>query len=153
MMHKLLEPAIEFGLDIYDRNYGTPQAKHYRFPDRYQPYVRGALPYNEMVKAYRRYKVFLNVNTVSDSPTMFSRRVFELLACGTPVVSSRARGIEEVLGEGVVCLAKSAQDVHNHLEMLLNNPRAWNDLSRAGRNTVSASHTYKLRLGEIVSKS
>ena len=45
---------------------------------------------------YRRYACFLNVNSVKSSPTMCSRRVFELLACRTPVVSTPIAGDRRV---------------------------------------------------------
>ena len=51
-----------------------------------------------MLTAYRCYDVMLNVNTVTGSPTMFSRRVFESLACGTPVLSSESVGMSRMLG-------------------------------------------------------
>ena len=43
-----------------------------------------------MLTAYREYKVFLNVNSVVGSPTMCARRIFEITASGTPVVSHAA---------------------------------------------------------------
>ena len=47
--------------------------------------------------AYRAYKIFLNVNSVHESPTMFSRRVFELLSSYTNVLSTPSVGITEIL--------------------------------------------------------
>lgn len=37
---------------------------------------------------------FLNVNSVKHSESMFSRRVFEGLACGTPIISNYSKGIK-----------------------------------------------------------
>ncbi|TMQ90917.1 glycosyltransferase, partial [Escherichia coli] len=65
---------------------------------KYQPVIVGSLDYEQMLTAYRQYKLFLNINTVQDSPTMFSRRVFEILSCGTPVVSTHYDGMKAVLG-------------------------------------------------------
>ncbi|GAA5226897.1 glycosyltransferase [Paeniglutamicibacter antarcticus] len=82
----LLDAAIPHGLKIYDRQFDNPDSP-YRFPEHLQEFVQGGLPYAEMVKAYKNHAVHINVNSVSDSPTMFSRRVFELAGCGTPCVS------------------------------------------------------------------
>ncbi|MDD4868785.1 MAG: methyltransferase domain-containing protein, partial [Mycobacterium sp.] len=94
----LLGPALTRGLSIFDRMADYTKSDNYHFPPEYRPAICGALPYAEMLDAYKRFDVFLNVNSVTESPTMFSRRVFELLACGTPVISTYALGIERLLG-------------------------------------------------------
>jgi len=146
-MESILEPALEFPFDIFDRNYGAAGGET-TFPERFHGAIRGRLEYDEMVRAYRRYRVFLNVNSVKDSPTMFSRRVFELLACGTPVVSSYARGIVELLGEDAVLIAESAAETRVHLERLLGDEEAWARTSALGLCRVHAAHTYLDRIAE-----
>jgi spore maturation protein CgeB/SAM-dependent methyltransferase len=150
-MEMILRPAIDFGLEIFDRQHGLTGkgAEAYRFPEVYQPCIRGRLDYDEMVKAYKRYRVFLNVNSVKQSPTMFSRRVFELLACGTPVVSTYARGIVELLGEDVVFITESEGDTRRHLERLLGDEEEWMQASVRGIRKVLREHTYGHRLREI----
>ncbi len=115
-MEHLLKPSIDFGLEIYDRNFGVTgkQAEMLAFPDIYQGCIKGRLGYADMVKAYKKYRVFLNVNSVKDSPTMFARRVFELLASGTPVISNYSRGIVELLGEDTVFISESEADTRKH---------------------------------------
>ena len=98
-MQWLLKAALPLGVDIFDRNFNTD---NFNFPEEYHPYIKGGLPYEALCNEYRRYRLFLNVNSVTDSPTMFSRRVFELLACGTPIVSAYAQGIEDLFGGDVV---------------------------------------------------
>ncbi|WP_139019775.1 glycosyltransferase, partial [Bacillus wiedmannii] len=90
-MDRVLDKAAKYGLEIFDRNYEKNKKglmPNHRFPERFDPYIKGSLKYYEIDKAYKGYKVMINVNTVKQSPTMFSRRVFEGLACGTPVVST-----------------------------------------------------------------
>ena len=88
-LQMLLDPAVSKGLHIFDRNLTRPEyGQDYRFPDQYKEAVRGSLTYEEMLTAYRCYDVMLNVNTITESPTMFARRVFESLACATPGWSS-----------------------------------------------------------------
>jgi hypothetical protein len=147
----LLRPALGFGLDIYDRQHGLtgPEAKAFRFPEIYRPAIRGGLTYAEMIALYKRYRVFLNVNSVKHSPTMCSRRVFELLACGTPVLSSYATAISELIGSDIVHFTESAQETKVHLDRLLHDSDHWARTSAQGIRAVLARHTYSQRWSEI----
>jgi hypothetical protein len=149
-MNWLLEAAKPHGLDIYDRNYGTGI---FPFPDKYKENIKGSLPYEELCKEYGRYRIFLNVNSVIDSPTMFSRRVFELLACGTPVVSTYAQGIENLLGTDAVWLVNSKSEAKDAIDTLMNDDSEWRKRSLAGIRKVFSSHTYLNRLEYICDKS
>lgn len=153
-MDVLLKPALDFDLDIYDRQYGMVgyETSHYRFPEIYQNAIRGRIEYSEMVHAYKRYKVFLNVNSVKDSPTMFSRRVFELLASGTVVISTYSKGIEEVIGNDVVLFAETEDETRLHLEKLLSDDYYWSRLSVNGIRRIMEYHTYNQRLSYIFEK-
>ena len=93
----LLRSAVPDGLTIYDRQHNDPDSP-YRFPAEFARYVQGALPYSEILDAYRTHLVNLNVNSVTDSPTMFSRRVVEVAASGGVVLSGPGRGITETFG-------------------------------------------------------
>lgn len=147
-MEVILKPALDYGLHIYDRQFGVtgPYAEHFRFPDIYQPAIKGKLAYKDMVQAYKNYRVFLNVNSIKTSPTMFSRRVFELLASGTPVISTYSRGIEEMLGNDLVLVTESEADTRRHLENLLHDDDYWSRLSVRGIRRVMEEHTYNQRL-------
>jgi hypothetical protein len=149
-MDFILRPAIPFGLEIYDRQFGV---KGYSFPEVYQNCIKGRLDYEDMVKAYKRYRVFLNVNSVKQSPTMFSRRVFELLACGTPVISTYSQGIVELLGEDVVAFTQSESDTRRHLERLLGDDEEWAIASARGIRKVMSKHTYGHRLVDALQRT
>lgn len=148
----LLKPALKYGLEIYDRNFnpnGTQNPK-YRFPELYQSAIKGKLEYIDMVNAYKQFKVFLNVNSVTNSPTMFSRRVFELLASGTPVISSYSKGIADIIGDDIVLISESENDTTNYLEKLLNDEYYWWGLSLRGLRKIHEFHTYSHRVQEII---
>lgn len=146
----LLDPALEAGvLDIYDRYANTKEAGALGFPEPYRRAVVGSLPYSEMVGAYRRYAAFLNVNSVSESPTMFSRRVFEILACGTPVISTWSRGIEEMLGEHVI-LTTSEAETRAAVEEMVHDPEARDRRGHLGYRYVHSHHTYEKRLDTVL---
>ena len=145
-MQWLLQAANRHGLDIYDRNHGTGI---FPFPEEYQAGIRGSLPYEALCEEYRRYRVFLNVNSVTDSPTMFARRVFELMACGTPVVSTYARGIEELFESDAVWMVRSESEANEALHTLMTDDKEWRRRSLAGIREVFSSHTYAHRLNQV----
>ncbi|NCC60770.1 MAG: glycosyltransferase [Verrucomicrobiae bacterium] len=146
-MHALLPSIIEFKGAIYDR-FSKLGNDRYKFPDQFQPFIRDAVPFNEVVKLYKQFKVFLNVNTIVDSPTMMSRRVYELLACGTPVVSTPSKAIEEQFS-GIVHMANDAQEANKIIEKLLTDEHYWEKTSHLGYREVMTKHTYTHRLQSI----
>ncbi|MTI67725.1 MAG: glycosyltransferase [Firmicutes bacterium] len=148
-MERILTPALDYDLTIYDRMYNAKNNKFHIYPKKYQPYIVGGLDYHEMNKAYKKYKVFLNVNTVQKSPTMFACRVFELLASGTNVVSGYAVGIEKFF-KNIVKLSKSKEETKEHIDKLLVNEELRDRLSLLGQREVFLKHTYKQRLETIL---
>ncbi len=152
-MDILFNAARDLGLDIYDRMFGnsSPGYQNYLFPEDFRQFIRGRLEYKDMVEAYRRYKLFLNTNSVSDSRTMFSRRVFELLACGTAVVSTPSDGIRYFFGE----LVPEITDVEQGravMEKILHDEPFRRRHGAAGVRLVMSRHTYAKRLQEICSR-
>lgn len=149
-IHIVLNPAREFGLHIYDRMYNSGN-NNYKFPVEYQSHIIGELNYNQMLKAYKLYKVFLNVNSVKNSPTMFSRRVFEILASGTNLVTTYSRGIVEMFGS-LVPVTFSMEETTRNLSILLSNPDHSERLSLLGLRKVHEKHLYKHRFNTILEK-
>ena len=145
-LQDLLEPALAFGLHIFDRNFKAGgHDPRYRFPDRFQGAIKGSLDYEHMLAAYRCYDVMMNVNTVTESPTMFSRRVFESLACGTPVVSTDSVGLRAMLGNHVR-ITRSPQDTNAHLRELLDDEERRMREGHLGYRHVHEHHTYRHRM-------
>lgn len=99
---KVLDAALEFGLDIFDRQLNLSDSP-YHFPEKYADNVQGGIPYEETIQAYKTYLAHINVNSVTNSPTMFSRRCVEIPACGGIVVTPWARSIPETLGLTIAC--------------------------------------------------
>ncbi len=103
----LLDAAQPFGLTLFDRQADNPDSP-YRFPEEYQKFVVGALPYTDVLDAYKSHIAHLNVNSVEDSPTMFSRRVVEIAASGGVLLSSASRGMLETFGSTIPSTNESA---------------------------------------------
>lgn len=151
-MEMLLKGAIEYNLIIYDRNNtGHVLNEAYRFPMEFREYLHSALSYDEMVHAYKKHQIFLNVNTVRDSETMFSRRVYEILASGTNVISTYSVGIEKKFGS-IVPLIRNKKDTVLFINNIISNKEFGEKLAIIGIRTVYNYHLYHHRLNEILSK-
>ena len=150
----LLRAAKAYGLEIFDRNYNPDKSirSDFEFPEEFDNSVIGSLPYAELVKRYKDYKVFLNVNSIIDSKTMFSRRIFELLACGTPVISTQALGVEETFGKDIVWNVKNESEAIKAFETLFTNPKERRRRSLQGIRTVFNHHMYSHRVNQIHKK-
>ena len=107
-LRAILEGARKQGLTIYDRQADNPESP-YKFPASLQPFVQGGLTYDEMVEAYKSHPVHVNVNSVNGSPTMFSRRVFEIAASGTPLISGKSFGVTWMF-DGTVPVVRSREE-------------------------------------------
>ena len=146
-LEMLLDAARPFGLVIYDRTFDWDNDS-FGFPERFLPHVEGSLPYSEVVREYKSHKVFLNVNSVIDSPTMFSRRVFELLACDAAVVSTESAGIERIFGD-LVPVVTTMEEATAALTRLIGDEDHRRETVTRARRLVMTEHTYRQRLALI----
>ena len=146
-MDYILQPIIDFRGVIFDRQSRKPNPVH-DFPDRFKPYIRPAVGFREMARHYRRFRAFLNVNTIVSSPTMMSRRVYELLASGTPVVSAPSRALEQQF-LGIVQIASNAKEAYMQVARLLDDEQHWWKTSQRGIREVTLKHQYAHRAAVI----
>ncbi|WP_321819960.1 MULTISPECIES: glycosyltransferase family protein [unclassified Burkholderia] len=137
-------------LEIYDRNYGKSDA-NYQFPDEYQPFVVGNLPYAEIDKAYKGYRYAINLNSIKQSQSMFARRVYELLASNTITISNFSRGVQLMFGDLVVT-SDSGAEIRRRLEALGSDEAGARKLRLAALRKVMLEHTYQDRLAYVISK-
>jgi len=136
-MAYLLGPAREHGLHIWSRMQRGD--RRYRFPREFKKHVVGSLPYGRMLAAYTAYQVFLNVNSVSGSKTMCSRRLFELSAAQTAVVSAPAASIEPFFGR-TVTVVEDADQTRAALDVLLSDPDHRDRLALQAHRRVFDEH-------------
>lgn len=104
----ILEEAAKLGLTIYDRQHDRPESP-YQLPEELKKYSVGSVPYDSILDSYKSHPVNINVNSVSDSPSMFSRRVIEIAASGSVVASGIGRGVSETLGSAFPVLTRREQ--------------------------------------------
>lgn len=137
-------------VEIYDRNHGKDHP-HYKFPEEYQSMILGRLPFSEIDKAYKGYRYGINMNTIKQSQTMFARRVYELMASNTVVVSNFSRGVRMLFGDLVICSDQRSQ-LAAALEGLAADDTRYRKFRLLGLRKVMQEHTYAARLKYILSK-
>jgi len=137
-------------VEIYDRNYGKDDP-NYQFPEKYNPFIVGTLPFDKIDQAYKGYQYAINLNSIKQSQTMFARRVFELLASNTITISNFSRGLRLMMGD-LVITSDNGNQVLQRLQAMANDPEATGKLKLAALRKVMLEHTYRQRLGYICSK-
>lgn len=147
--HMLFDTAAAaLGLTVYDRNSGR-KAAQYRYPALAGLETRPAVRYAATAQVYRDHLVSLNVNTVEDSPTMFSRRLVEILACGGIAVTTPSLSVDRLFTD--YChVIRSVEEARALFERLTRGANE-DDLARAraGAEHVAQTHTWAHRLEEI----
>lgn len=135
------------GFDIFSRFESDPK---YRFPEAFQGFVRGSLDYDRMLTAYRGYKAMLNVNSVVDSPTMLARRVFEVLASGTPVVTTRSPAVEHWFRDDEVSIVDSHEEAELVLRALVRSPQLRDRQVHLAQRRIWREHTFSHRAAQVL---
>lgn len=147
----LTDVALQYkNLDIYDRNYNNPHP-HYQFPDQYKPYILGRLEPHEIDKAYKGYVYGINMNTIKQSQSMFARRVFEMIASNTIVLSNYSRGVRNFFGDLVLC-SDNKNELLRKIELFANDNDKVDAFKLLGLRKVLAEHTYEDRIQYILEK-
>ena len=78
---------------------------------------------------------------------LFPLVLLEAMACGTPVVCSRAGGMPELVEDGVNGFVVEQHDetgLHDRIQQLLADDRLWREMSRNALDTVRARFTWPL---------
>ena len=136
-------------VEIFDRQYGKDDP-NYMFPDNYLPFIKGGLPYNQIDKAYKGYTYAINLNSLKQAQSI-ARRVYELMACNTLVVSNFSRGVHSQMGE-LTILSDSAKEVIRRIKEIESSPLSADKLRLAALRKVMLESTYQDRLAYIVAK-
>lgn len=83
---------------IYDRFYGKWWAG---YPEKYKDYVNPPIDYFETADIYKKMKWGLNINTVTESETMFARRIFELALTNNNILTNYSKGVKKIFEDNV----------------------------------------------------
>lgn len=100
LMDDIFDRIIASGhrLLIYDRHYYYDWNA---FPDRYSEYIRPAIPFDQIPEIYKKMKWGLNFNTVTESESMFARRIYELALSNVNIITNYSLAVEKLFGDNV----------------------------------------------------
>lgn len=126
-------------MKIYDRYYFK---KGPHFPEKYEKYINPAIDYEETPIVYKQAKWGLNINTVTESETMFARRVFEYSLSNVNILSNYSKGVRKIFGDNVF--------EFDNLETLPDFDGDYEDKRMKNLYNVLENHTYTERWKEIL---
>ncbi|PCC52759.1 glycosyltransferase [Brevibacterium aurantiacum] len=134
---------MQHGLEIFSRFLGEDE--RYQFPGALAEHVVGSLPYRNLLTAYKYFKVFLNVNSVVDSPSMCARRIFEITAAGTPVVTTPSAATKAFFPIDEVAQPETKDDAEFVLRSLVGSKELRDRTVHKAQRRIWAEHTYTHR--------
>lgn len=109
--NQIFKVAAPYGLDLYNRHLNQGNYKFPNFEGDIQVFPSAS--YTNTANIYRQYQQILNVNTITQSPTMFSRRLIEIMACGRLAISNPSLSIQHLFKD--MCIEISTEDSHQNI--------------------------------------
>jgi len=140
--------SSSLGVTVIDRN-SDRKSDNYRYPSLPGLEVLPAVTHAQTAIIYKNYLVSLNVNTIEDSGTMYSRRLVEILACGGIAVTNPGPAVDRYFKD--YChVVHDAEETADLFDRLKHGPSS-DDLARAeaGAKYVLGEHTWAHRLDQI----
>lgn len=139
-------------LNVYDRNRDR-LSRHFefRFPRHSHLVLHGSVPHRETAAIYKAHTVSVNVNSITDSDTMCSRRLLEILACGGIAVTNSSRAVDHLFN--AYCHVVTTREEASELFSRLRHGPTTRDKERAaaGADYVRQHHTWAHRLETLAS--
>lgn len=137
------------GLVIFNRN-SDRKSSNYHYPKSDNMEIYPLLPYEQTASVYKKYLISLNVNTIENSPTMFSRRLVEIIACGGLAITNNTLAVEKYFKEYCYTF-ETREELEELLKKLQKDGLSNSDKERlkAGAMYVAREHTWTHRLEEI----
>jgi spore maturation protein CgeB len=137
-------------LNVYDRNHDRfSRYFAFRYPTQPHMKVHPKVPHVETGRIYKSHVASINVNSVTESETMCSRRLLEILACGGIAVTNPSLCVDKHFRD--FCHVVSAPEEARETFCRLKFGPSTEDMERAeaGARHVRQFHTWEHRLEEI----
>lgn len=110
----------------------------------------GHVPYDELPSLYASVDVVLCDHWDDMRRQGFvANRLFDVLACGTPIISDELPEIADLFGDAVPTYS-SPEALREAVERCWEDPEAARRRAEAGRHRVLASHTFRHRATELL---
>lgn len=143
--------AEPLGLDVYDRNSNRSNSQ-YRFPDYDWIKVMPAISYTKTADIYRAHCVNLNVNTITNSKTAYSRRLVEIMAGGTLAVTNNTVAVQTLFKDFCVPINTKAEAEDFFARIAKDGlSRQEQEIAKAASDHVLKNYTWESKLEKIVS--
>ncbi|MFG1919005.1 glycosyltransferase [Micromonospora sp. NPDC048898] len=136
------------GLGLHVLLLDEPGSRPALSPD-LKDHVASHVTYDQLLSAYRRYRVFLQVDPVSDSPTL-SPDLLEPLACGTPVLGGPSPAAVAMVGPGGVEAIADRSSPQMLVKALLSSTELRDRQAVRGVRWVMREHTYADRVDDLL---
>lgn len=133
-------------LVIFDRFWTSEKSCH--FPHSLLDNCRPAVSEKAIYALYKQYQLYINFNTIQHSPTMLSRRVFELAACASPMISTPSYAIKHIFGSHIIQIQNADSVVSLCHEYLQEESKRLKD-AKIIQEIVLDQHTWNHRLAQI----
>ncbi len=112
--------------------------------------VSDFIPNVELPSVYSSVDVLINDHWDSMRTWGFvSNRIFDALACGTPIISDHLPEIEDLFGDAVMTYG-SVDELADLVAEVLDDPTAARERADAGRQLVLAAHTFDHRARSLI---
>ena len=143
MMRNLFDKILDskYKLKIYNRS-SDLDIEDRIFPEKYHPYIYPKVNFDKMPSVYKESKFSLNINTVTESYTMFARRVFELMSSNTFVFSNYSKGVYDLFKNNIIYLDQEDKIDLNNIDV--------DKICEDNLYNVLENHTYSQRWKHIL---
>jgi hypothetical protein len=143
---EILGRLADVPLVIYDRFWAQGQQSSY--PENLRNRCLPAISNKLVPEICHQYNVHLNFNTVQNSPTMLSRRVFELACAGCVIISTPSHAMQQIFGDSIAVVT-DGQTAYDQYLSLTSDPARQREMRAQVRRIVLAEHTWQHRLKRI----
>lgn len=145
----ILSPLLRttYQIQVYGNEQWLNNQDNYRLPG---DVYRGYLPYINMPAAYSSAKIVLGLNSVTNSPTMMSMRIFEALGCGAFCLTHYTPAIERYFQNHVhLVWSRHPDETLELARYYLQRDDLRAKIARQGQEEVYRHHTYTQRIQSI----
>jgi hypothetical protein len=139
----------DLGPVIFDRNFRKKRLRN-KYPRVPNIIINEEIPYLQTAEIYKKYLINLNVNTIVNSPTMFSRRLIEILACGGLCVTNSSLAVK-ILFNDYVYIADSNHEIIDIFRSIKSGlAKKHLEKAKAGAEYVLKNHCWEKRINKII---
>ncbi len=145
----LLTPLLHssYSVKVYGNEHWLNNTDKYTLPENI---YSGYLPYHDLPAAYSSAKIVLGINSVVDSPTMMSMRIFEALGCRAFLMTHYSPAIESLFKNHVhLVWSRHPDETMELVRFYLNREDLRQKIAQKGQEEVYLKHTYQMRVNSV----